>query len=314
MSYICPKPGRAHARQCNRTLMMMKRISALVLSILLGGTLYAQEAVLPLSDAKAMAMGGLSTTLLAGSHTVYTNAASAAFAAAPAQLSSTYLTREGDDFYAVSGYWRFGQLHAAQLGWRQYLRGGDNSDMALDLGYSLRINERWAIGLVGRYLHLQRPETDFDALSVDLSMLYALPLENLGNYSTLRVGGKLGNLGGYFNRSGELLPMNATAGVALDTYISDAHEITVGTDLGYCFTPGRFRGFELAAGAEYNLMQLFQLRAGYHYGENRYFSPSYASVGAGVRFMHLRLDFAYLFAASDSPVSDTYCISFGLDF
>ena len=294
---------------------MMKRISALIVLLTLGGTLRAQEASLPLSDAKAMAMGGLSTTLLAGSHTIYTNAAAAVFATTPGQLSSTYLAPEGDDFYSVSGFWRLGQVHAIQAGWRQYLREKSNSDMALDLGYAYRINERWAVGLAGRYLHLRRPAgVTFDALAVDLSMLYALPLENLGSYSTLRVGGKLANLGGYLDHSGLRLPMSATAGVALDTYITDAHEVTVGTDLGYCFTPQQTRGFELSVGAEYNLMQLFQLRAGYLYGEDRIYSPNFASVGAGVRFMHLRLDFAYLFAADSSPLRDTYCISFGLDF
>ena len=97
-----------------------------------------------------------------------------------------------------------------------------------------------------------------------------------------------------------------------DTVLTDAHEITVGADLGYRFSPGAMRGFMLSAGAEYNLMQLVQLRAGYHYGELRGDDPSYASVGAGFRFLHLRLDFAYLFTAKHTP--DIYSISFGFDF
>lgn len=52
----------------------------------------------------------------------------------------------------------------------------------------------------------------------------------------------------------------------------------------------------MSVGAEYNLMQLVQLRTGYHYGERRDYYPSYWTVGAGVRILHLRLDFAYLFA------------------
>ena len=106
--------------------------------------------------------------------------------------------------------------------------------------------------------------------------------------------------------------MSFTAGAALDTFLTDAHEITVGADLGYRFSPGAMRGFMLSAGAEYNLMQLVQLRAGYHYGELRGDDPSYASVGAGFRFLPLRLDFAYLFTAKHTP--DIYSISFGFDF
>ena len=108
--------------------------------------------------------------------------------------------------------------------------------------------------------------------------------------------------------------MDLTAGVALDTFLSDVHEITVGTDLGYYFSPSKVRGFQMSVGAEYNLMQLIQLRAGYHYGERRDYYPSYGSVGAGVRFLRLRLDFAYLIAKKQTLLHNTYSISFGLDF
>ena len=166
--------------------------------------------------------------------------------------------------------------------------------MAVDLGYSRRLGDRWAVGIVGRYMHLKRPDDTADALAVDLSAAWSMPLENVGSYSTLRVGGKLGNLGGYLGKTDYTLPMDLTAGVALDTFLSDAHEITVGADWGYYFSPARVRGFQMSVGAEYNLMQLIQLRAGYHYGERRNYYPTYGSVGAGVRFLHLRLDFAYL--------------------
>ena len=113
-----------------------------------------------------------------------------------------------------------------------------------------------------------------------------------------------------------LLPCagNFTVGAALDTFLTDAHEITVGTDLGYYFSPSAVRGFQMSLGAEYNLMQLVQLRTGYHYGERRDYYPSYWTVGAGLRILPLRLDFAYLFAKKHSLLRNTYSISFGLDF
>ena len=186
--------------------------------------------------------------------------------------------------------------------------------MAVDLGYSRRLGDRRAVGIVGRYMHLKRPDDTADALAVDLSAAWSMPLENVGSYSTLRVGGKLGNLGGYLGKTDYTLPMDLTAGVALDTFLSDAHEITVGADWGYYFSPARVRGFQMSVGAEYNLMQLIQLRAGYHYGERRNYYPTYGSVGAGVRFLHLRLDFAYLIARKETLLHNTYSISFGLDF
>ncbi|MFR8225338.1 MAG: hypothetical protein ACLU9X_13560 [Alistipes shahii] len=54
--------------------------------------------------------------------------------------------------------------------------------------------------------------------------------------------------------------MDFTVGAALDTFLTDAHEITVGTDLGYYFSPSAVRGFQMSLGVEYNLMQLVQLR------------------------------------------------------
>lgn len=292
----------------------MKSLIIILAALTAVSTARGQVAMLPTPDAKALGMGGVVMTTLQGSHTLYTNAAIAAFSRMPAQISSSYYGQGDFNYYAVTGACRFGSANMGQLGWRQFIRERGNNDMAVDLGYSRQIGERWAIGLVGRYMHLKRYEQTANSLAVDLSAAYMLPLENLGSYSSLRAGAKLGNLGAYFGETGRVLPMDITAGVALDTYLSDAHEITVGTDLGYYFTPGDVRGFQLAVGAEYNLMQLVQLRGGYHYGQQPNYYPSYWSVGAGVRFLHLRLDFAYLFAQKDTALHNTYSLSFGLDF
>ncbi len=274
----------------------------------------AQEAVLPMPDAKSIGMGGVQMTTLSGSHALYGNAATAIFSEMPTQVSTSYQRLGGDDYYAVSGMCRFDNINLAQIGWRQYLRERGNNDMAVDLGYSRRLGGGWALGAVGRYLHVKRPGTTADALAVDLSAAWRMPLEGLGHYSTLRAGAKLGNLGGYLGDKGYRLPMDITAGAALDTYLSDAHQITVGLDAGYCFTPAPLRGFQLSAGVEYNLMQLFQLRTGYHYGERSMVDPSYFSAGAGIRIFHLRLDFAYRLAEKGSPLRNSYAFSCGLDF
>lgn len=293
----------------------MKRLVTLIAALAVFQT-YAQriEATLPSPDAKAIGMGGLMMTTLSGSHAIYNNSAMAVFSRMPSQISSSYYGQEDIDYYAVSGFCRFDNVNLAQIGWRQYLREHGNNDMAVDLGYARRIGDRWAVGIVGRYMHLKRPDISADALAVDLSAAWQRPLENVGSYSTLRAGAKLGNLGGYLRDTEYTLPMDFTVGAALDTFLTDAHEITVGTDLGYYFSPSAVRGFQMSLGVEYNLMQLVQLRTGYHYGERRDYYPSYWTVGAGLRILHLRLDFAYLFAKKHSLLRNTYSISFGLDF
>lgn len=273
----------------------------------------AQVAMLPTPDAKTFGMGGVAMTTLAGSHAIYGNPAMTAFSQMASQISSSYCRAGEANYYAVTGYWRFDNANLTQIGWRQYLRERGNNDMAVDLGYSRRIGDRWAVGGVTRYLHLKRPDASVDALAVDLSVGWMLPLQ-LGDFATVRAGAKLGNLGGYFTKQDDSLPMDFTVGAALDTYLSDAHEITVGADFGYFFSPSPVRGCRVSAGAEYNLMQLVQFRAGYHYGERREYDPSYASVGVGLRMLHLRLDFAYLFARKNTFLHNTYSISFGFDF
>lgn len=292
----------------------MKRFAIILAFTLSASAVPAQEATLPTPDAKTLGMGGVAMTVLSGSHAIYNNSAIAVFSRTPSQISSSYYGQGESDYYAVTGAYRFDNANLVQLGWRQYLRERGDNDMALDLGYSRRIGERWGVGVVARYMHLKRPDESADALAFDLSAAWSLPLENLGSYSTLRAGAKLGNLGGYLHRPEYTLPMDFTAGAALDTYLTDAHEITVGVDAGYYFAPSHVRGFQMSVGAEYSLMQLIQIRAGYHYGERRHYYPSYASVGAGVRFLHLRLDFAYLFAAKRTLLHNTYSLSFGLDF
>lgn len=274
----------------------------------------AQDAALPTPDAKALGMGGVTMTALSASHNIYNNAAMGLFARDQTQISSTYYGSEDFDAYTVTGSARIGTGNLVQAGWRQHIREAGNNDMAVDLGYSRKIGERWAVGLVGRYTHLKRPGASADAVAVDLCAAFSQPLELAGRYATLQAGARLAGLGGYVGASDYTLPTNLTAGAALDTYLSDAHEVTVGADLGYCFHPSAAQGFLLSAGAEYNLMQLVQLRAGYHFGECAAYCPSFASVGAGVRFLHLRLDFAYLFAKKNTVLRDTYSLSFGLDF
>lgn len=293
----------------------MKRfVILLAAAAALHGAARAQEATLPSPDARSIGMGGVVMTALSGSHAIYNNPAQAIFSMTPSQISSSYYGQGEFDYYAVSGSCRLGPSDLVQAGWRQYLRGSRNNDMAVDLGYTRRINDRWAVGIVGRYLHLRRPDNSADALAADLSAAYQLPLENVGTYSTLRAGAKLANLGAYLVDRGYTLPMEMTAGVALDTFLGDAHEITVGADLGYYFHPEEVRGCQVALGVEYNLMQLIQFRGGYHYGEQRYYYPSYWSVGAGIRILHLRLDFAYLFARENTLLHNTYSLSFGFDF
>lgn len=292
----------------------MKRLIAILLASTTVCAVTAQESLLTTPDAKALGMGGVLMTTLSGSHSIYNNSSSAVFSPSLAQISSSYYSQDDFDYYTVSGFWRFDNNNLAQIGWREFRRDAGNHDMSVDLGYSRRLGDRWAVGVVGRYSHFKRYDRTADALSVDLSAMYTLPLDHIGAYSSVRAGARIGNLGGYLTASDYTLPMDITVGAAWDTYITDAHEVTLAADAAYYYTPAYVRGFQASLGAEYNLMQLFQFRTGYHFGQKDAYYPSYASLGAGVRFMHLRLDAVYLFAKRNTPLHKTFSISFGFDF
>ncbi len=296
----------------------MKRILYLLTSLMMTGNVLAQslspELLFPTIDPQSLAQGGTQLTSINGSHSLYSNMATAIFTLQPMKFSTSYYGQSDFDYYALSGSWRFNRNNALAVGWRQYLRGAGNNDSAFDVGYSRRFGERFAIGVVGRYARLERTDDNADALAFDLSAVWSQPITGWERYSNLRIGAKVANLGAYLDNTAYDLPVQAALGASIDTFFSDAHQLCVGGELGYHFMPNAVRGFEASIGAEYNLMQLIQFRAGYHFGELKEYYPSYTSIGAGLRVLHLRVDFAYLFTEKNSPLDNTYSISFGLDF
>ncbi len=294
----------------------MKRLTTLLVlaGCLAAAGVRAQEQELSgfSPDAKSLAMGGVAVTQFSASHTLYNNAAVTPFQPVRMQLSSSYCAPNGKDGYAVSGYYNIAPRHSVLAGWRQFRHARGIGDMMVDAAYAFRPGERWAAALTGRYTHLRRAQAPEDALAVDLSALYMMPF-GASERNSLRIGAKLANLGGYLGDSAYELPVTLTAGAAVGSFITDAHGVTVAVDLDYAFGETAARGFGCSAGIEYNLMQLIQIRCGYHYGE-RSVDPDYVSVGAGMRFLHLRLDFAYLLAGRDTWRHNLWNLSFGFDF
>lgn len=72
------------------------------------------------------------------------------------------------------------------------------------------------------------------------------------------------------------------------------------------------KSFGMGIGVEYVLMQMIAVRGGYHVADSHGYD--YGTIGAGLRFMHLELDFSYLFAAKKCPWRNTYQVGVGLYF
>ena len=71
-------------------------------------------------------------------------------------------------------------------------------------------------------------------------------------------------------------------------------------------------GIMASAGAEYSILDIVDIRAGYHYGQNGTVLPTFASVGLGFEFFGVNLDAAYLISAG--AMKNTFSVGLGYSF
>ncbi len=79
-------------------------------------------------------------------------------------------------------------------------------------------------------------------------------------------------------------------------------------DLNYYFSGS----FTAAVGAQYDYKDMLFVRAGYHYGAKDAFLPSFATVGAGVKFFGISLNAAYLLG--NDILKNTLTVGLGYSF
>lgn len=103
------------------------------------------------------------------------------------------------------------------------------------------------------------------------------------------------------------LPGSVAVGAGYEATFADKHGIEALLDADYYFSGW----FAAAAGAAYTYNDLVTVRAGYRYGGQSPV-PSYASVGAGVKFVGLKLDLAYLIGSG--AAKNTLALSLGYSF
>ena len=102
------------------------------------------------------------------------------------------------------------------------------------------------------------------------------------------------------------LPTSATVGVYYKTNESPAGRLDVAVDAD-CFLSG---GLTAAVGLQYSFKNFAFLRAGYHYGSENAVLPSFATLGLGLRYRDVSLDFAYLMANEVIGGSMTFGLGF----
>ena len=171
------------------------------------------------------------------------------------------------------------------------------SDMHMNVGVAYRFLPFLSVG-AGNFNSL--PFTS--ALAADV---YAM-----AQFSGLKVTAGVANVGTSVkakNGTAFSLPTSVAFGAGYEMSFADVHSVDVLLDADYYFCGS----FAAAAGATYTFKDLVVVRAGYRYGGASPI-PSYASVGAGVKFAGAKLDLAYLIGSS--AMKNTLAITVGYSF
>lgn len=330
---------------------MKKLTLLLLLSLSAPFSLRAQEFLSLNPDARAAGMGNATAAASSGPLTVYANAAAPLFSSSRFEVGASYAPwlrdlAKGYDLTAVGGFVPLRQnRHALAFGARFYrsprydttydlgdapfipkdefnrpLSGSTESfrplDLSADVAYGYRINRWLGISATARYV--RSSFLDFypadQAFGLDLAAYARIPLDRMLEGAWFGTGLKIADIDVTFGDADCLLPTRIGIGGTLFAPIRESHWLEATLDLGYRIWPEELRSsaFEAAFGAEYTLMQLLSLRAGYHASSDTTYN--YATVGVGLRFLHIAADFSYLLAGRKCPWRNTWQIGVGLYF
>lgn len=177
------------------------------------------------------------------------------------------------------------------------------SDMHLNVGVAYRFLPILSIGAnVGYASSSLATDYLYGAVTADVFFM----TEISGLKATLGVA-NLGTSVTSVDKKKYALPASAALGLGYEMEFAEKHNVNVALDADYYFNGG----LAAAVGAEYTFGGLATVRAGYRYGGNTPV-PSYASVGAGAKFMGIKLDLAYLIGSG--AAKNTLAIGVGYSF
>ncbi|MBP3482401.1 MAG: PorV/PorQ family protein [Alistipes sp.] len=320
---------------------MKKIISIFIISFLAANT-YGQEYLTINPNARTSAMGDASVAVTGDAWSVFGNAAAPLFEYKNIQAQFSYTPWQSDvagGYYLLSlgGYVKISDRHALSVGGRMYQEpkltevsaGWDNypfvpkdennnpihlkttrpNGKALDVAYGYKVCDKVGLSLTARYGHYATGiGSNSNTIGFDLAVYSSLPL-NILDGAKINIGAKAANLGFSFGDIKSDLPISGKVGASLYAPFSDAHALEGTVDLGYMYQSESMKTFMANVGVEYTLMQLLAVRAGYGY--NYY---GYATVGLGLRFMHIQIDASYWVAAKSCPWRNTFRVGVGIDF
>ncbi|MBQ9077025.1 MAG: type IX secretion system outer membrane channel protein PorV [Muribaculaceae bacterium] len=226
-------------------------------------------------DARGAAMGDLGVATEADANSQYWNPSKYAFAYSKAAVALSYtpwLRKLVNDIFLanVAGYWKIGsgdnQAISASL--RYFSLGEVNTtdqsgatlqslnpyEMAVDLGYSRKLSEKFSMGVVFRYIYSDLGFSDSyagdqqsgaSAFSADISGYYTTYPVIGRNECQWSWGWNISNVGTKISyNNGEdpaFLPTNLRLGTSFTFPLADYHNLTLSLDLNKLLVPTRPR-------------------------------------------------------------------------
>lgn len=176
-------------------------------------------------------------------------------------------------------------------------------DMHVNVGLAWRFLPFMSLGAnVGYASSALTADHSYGAVDADVFLM--------AKFSGVKVTAGIANIGSKVtaaNGAKFSLPTSVAVGAGYTKTFALKHRLDVMLDADYYLQDG----FAASVGAEYAFNGLASVRAGYRYGGNTAV-PSYASVGAGIKLIGIKLDVAYLIASG--PMKNTLAVGLGYTF
>lgn len=287
-------------------------VALLVLSCL---TAFAQgpEFLEYKADARSLAVAGASATKDAGAFAVWDNLGASAFSDRKLAAGAAYGLYQPSMMSAsqlgFAGYGRIGERLSVAAGYRMHngqafdlfdeegVLSGSFTPKAMQasVGAAYRILPILSVSLSASYISSDIGGSKAGtAFSADLGVML-----RTGRLSAALVASNLGSRLDYGGTSTYSLPAHIDVGAGYRLGSEDSHHVEGNLQAGLALGGG---GANAAVGVEYGWRGFFHLSGGYRLGMGEAL-PSYATLGAGVSFFGVGLDFACVLAGKDSPLA-----------
>lgn len=169
-------------------------------------------------------------------------------------------------------------------------------DFVVDVAYARQLTEHLSAYITGNYIYSYIGKTAYSG-SGGAGLYYRNYLNPCAEEWAYVIGAAIHNLGGKvkYTKTSYDLPTSLDMGGGLAIPVADGHKIDATFTARYLMLPTEAKAWSGGFGAEYSLLDMLDIRAGYHFGRSNH----YATFGLGGKIKMVNVDVAYRAAGSD---------------